>query len=317
MIAFALGRLGYALAVMLGVATVAFGLLHLAGDPLAGLVPPGAAPEDQAALRARYGLDRSLPAQYATFLGRAARGDLGDSWSQREPAFAAVLDRLPATLALTGAAVGLALAVGVPLGIAAGLRPRGPAAAVAAVVALLGQAVPGFWLGTLLILLFAVRLGWLPATGLDSWRSLVLPAATLAVYPAATVVRLLRASLTGTLRLDHIRTARGKGLPPGVVLRRHLLPVALTPTLAYVGLQVGFLLGGAVVVEAVFAYPGVGQLALGAAVDRDLPLVQAFVVVVAALVVAANLAVDLTAAWLDPRLRDVAVRRDPALAGGA
>lgn len=300
---FALGRLAYALTVLLGVATLTFGLLHLAGDPLDGLVPPGATRDDRAALRARYGLDRPLAAQYLTFLARAARGDLGESWGQRQPALAAVLDRLPATLALTGAALGLALLVGVPLGLAASVRPNGPIRAIATAVALLGQALPGFWLGTVLILLFAVRLGWLPASGFDGPRSLVLPAAALAAYPAATITRLLRAAMGEALRRDHVRTARGKGLPGRVVLLRHALPSAALPTLAYVGLQAGFLLGGAVVVEAVFAYPGLGRLGLDAVADRDLPLVQAFVVVVAALIVAVNLLVDLAAASINPRLR--------------
>ena len=302
MFPFLLVRLVYAAAVLLGVSVLVFGLIHLAGDPLAGLVPPGSSPAQEAALRRGYGLDQPLPEQYVRFLGRAVRGDFGESWRQRRPALDAVLDRLPATLALTTAAVALAVLIGGVLGVLAGGRPGGPLDLLATGVALLGQAVPGFWLGTLLILVFAVQLRWLPSSGLDGPRSLILPAVALAAYPTATITRLLRVALAETLGQDYVRTARAKGLSPLPVLRDHALRNAILPALAYVGLQIGFLLGGAVVIEAVFAYPGVGQLALGAVADRDLPLIQAFVVVLATLIVGVNLLVDLLARWLDPRL---------------
>ena len=297
-----LGRLLYGLAVLLGVTGFAFGIVHLSGDPLAALVPPGASPAQEEALRRGFGLDRPLPEQYGRFLGRALRGDFGESWRQRRPALEAVLDPLPATLALTALAVGFALVGGGALGLLAGTRPGGIADAVVRALALLGQALPGFWLGILLILLFAVRLRWLPSSGLDGPRSLVLPAIALAAAPAAAIARLLRASLIEAMGADHVRTARGKGLAPAAVLRDHVLRGAALPALAYVGLQVGFLLGGAVVVEAVFAYPGVGRLALGAVADRDLPVVQAVVVLLAALIVGVNILVDLLARWLDPRV---------------
>ncbi len=302
MVRFLAGRILSTFAVLIGVTTLTFGLLHLSGDPLAGLVPPGAPPEQLEATRQRLGLDRPLPVQYAQFFTRAVRGDLGESWSQRRPALPAVLDRLPATLALTSCALALALLVGVPLGIAAGVRPRGAVDAITTGLALLGQAVPGFWLGTILILFFAVHLRWLPPSGLDGPRSLLLPAVTLAAYPAATIARLLRASLIEVMTRDYVRTARGKGLSSWAVMWRHALRNAALPTLAFAGLQIGFLLGGAVVVEAVFAYPGVGRLALQAVADRDLPLVQAFVLVLAALILLVNLAVDLLARRLDPRI---------------
>lgn len=302
MIRFAAGRLLYALAVLLGVTSVVFGLLHLSGDPLAGLLAPGSSPEQRTAVRGRLGLDRPVAVQYVRFVRRAAVGDFGQSWRQQRPALAVVLDRLPATLALTAAASVLAVVIGGGLGLASGFRPGGVVDAATTGVALLGQAVPGFWLGTLLILVFAVRLQWLPSSGLDGARSLLLPAITLAAFPAATIARLLRSSLRETIGRDYVRTARGKGLGDWRVLWRHALRNALVPTLAYVGVQVGFLLGGAVVVEAVFAYPGIGRLALGAVADRDLPLIQAFVVVVAALVVTINGVVDAVARWLDPRI---------------
>jgi len=306
MVRFVASKVLSALAVLVGVATLTFGLVHLGGDPLAGLVPPGSSPAQTAALRRHYGLDRPLIAQYVSYVGRAAHGDFGTSWRQGRPALAAVLERLPATLALTGAAVAVATVVGMALGLASGTRPGGAIGAAVTGVALVGQAVPAFWLGTTLILVFAVRLGWLPPSGADGPRALILPAITLAAQPAATIARLLRASLTETLRQDYVRTARGKGLAPGAVARGHALRNALLPVLAYVGVQIGFLLGGAVVVESVFAYPGVGRLALGAVADRDLPLIQAFVVTLAALIVALNLGIDVLARWLDPRLRGVA-----------
>jgi peptide/nickel transport system permease protein len=302
---FGIARLAYGLAVLLGVTTLAFALIHLSGDPVTALAPPGASPTDRDVLRERFALDRPLPVQYTEFLARAAVGDFGESWSQRRSALGAVGERLPATLTLTGTALAIALLVGVPLGVAAGTRARGWIGPLATLVALLGQAIPGFWLGTMLILALAVEYRWFPASGFDGPRSLVLPALTLAAYPLATIVRLLRASLAETVTADFVRTARSKGLAGTAVLLRHALPNAALPTLAYVGLQVGFLLGGAVVVEGVFAYPGIGRLALQAVADRDLPLIQAIVVTVAALIVGINLVVDLIAAWIDPRTRAI------------
>jgi peptide/nickel transport system permease protein len=191
----------------------------------------------------------------------------------------------------------------VVLGVAAGANGGGWLDGGARLVALGGQAVPSFWLGTMLILLFAVRLRWLPASGFDGPTSVILPAVTLAAFPLAAVARLVRASTRQALGADYVRTARGKGLAEPLLLRRHVLRNALLPALAFAGFQAGFLLGGAALVEAVFAYPGLGLLALNAVADRDLPVVQAFVAVVAALLVGINLLVDAASRWLDPRLR--------------
>jgi peptide/nickel transport system permease protein len=297
-------KLIYASAVLFAVTSLVFGLMRLSGDPLAGFLPPGSSPEQQATVRRQLGLDRPLVYQYGRFVQHALHGDFGTSWRGHQPALRLVMDRLPATLLLTAAAVVLALLVGVPIGVVAGTRPGGKIDAGATGFALLGQAMPGFWLGTLLILVFAVHLRWLPSSGASGVQALVLPALTLAAYPTATIARLLRASMIETMHHDYIRTARGKGLRPSAVVRVHALRNALLPVLAYVGLQVGFLIGGAVVVESVFAYPGVGRLALQAVVDRDLPVIQAFVVVIAAVIVALNLSVDLIAHLVDPRLRD-------------
>jgi len=303
MVRWLITRGALAVSTMLGVATVVFVLLRVVGDPLAGLVPPGSAPEDVAALRQTYGLDRPLPEQYVGFVVAAARGEFGESWRQGRPALAATLERLPATLALVGAATLLAVGGGLVFGLAAGANAGGWLDGGTRLLTLGGQAVPAFWLGTMLILLFAVRLRWLPASGFDGPASVVLPAVTLAAFPLATVARLVRASTRQSLAADYVRTARGKGFAESAVLRRHVLRNALLPTLAFAGFQAGFLLGGAAVVEAVFAYPGLGLLALNAVADRDLPVVQAFVAVVATLLVGINLLVDLAAHWLDPRLR--------------
>ncbi|MDQ3693147.1 MAG: ABC transporter permease [Chloroflexota bacterium] len=299
---FLIFRLLYAVAVLLGVTILVFSLIHLSGDPLAGLLPPGSSPAQEAAIRAQLGLDRSLPDQYAGFVTRAARGDFGESWRQGRPALDAVVERLPNTLLLTGLALSMAVVAAFGLSLGAATRPGGRIDVVGRLVATLGQAVPGFWLGTLLILVFAVRLRWLPSSGFDDWRSLVLPAVALAVYPAAMLIRLLRGSLIATMNQDFIRTARSKGLDQETVIRVHALRNALLPAVAFAGLQAGFLLGGAVVIEGVFAFPGIGQLALAAVLHRDLPVIQAVVMVVATLIVLATLLVDMLARWIDPRL---------------
>ncbi len=304
MVGFLINRLLHAVAVLFGVVSVTFALLHLAGDPLAGLIPPGAAPEVESQIRTAYGLDRPLPEQYLDFVGRAMRGDFGDSWRQGRPALEAVLERLPATIWLTTLATTLAVVVGSFLGVSAAARPGSAWDIVARATALLGQAVPAFWLGTMLILFFAVALQWLPSSGLEGPGGVILPALSLAAYPAATLTRLLRASMMETLGADYIRTARAKGLSRSRILIGHALRNTALPALAFTGLQVGFLLGGTVIVEGVFAYPGIGGLALDAVAARDIPLVEAFVWVVAVIILVANLLTDVLAMLLDPRLRE-------------
>jgi peptide/nickel transport system permease protein len=303
MIVFTVSRLIHAAAVLFGVVSATFLILHVAGDPLAGLIPPGAAPEIEAQIRHAYGLDRPLPVQFVDFVGGAMRGDFGESWRQERPAMSAVLERLPVTLVLTLAAIALAVLVAVMLGLVSAANPGSPWDVLARSIALLGQAVPAFWLGTMLILVFAIDFNWLPSSGIEEPIGYVLPALALGAYPAATLTRLLRASLLEVLDADYIRTARAKGLRDTPLLLGHALRNAALPALAYTGLQIGFLLGGAVIVEGVFALPGIGSLALEAVLTRDLPLVQAFVWTVAALILAVNFIVALLARMLDPRLR--------------
>jgi peptide/nickel transport system permease protein len=304
MISFLINRLLHAVAVLFGVVSVTFALLHVAGDPLAGLIPPGAAPEVESQIRVAYGLDRPLAEQYLDFVGRAMRGDFGDSWRQGRPALGAVLERLPATLWLTVVATTLAVTAGSSLGVMSAARPGSLWDIVARMTALLGQAVPAFWLGTMLILLFAVDLQWLPSSGLEGPGGVILPALSLAAFPAATLTRLLRASMIETLGADYIRTARAKGLSRSRILIGHALRNAALPALAFTGLQVGFLLGGAVIVEGVFAYPGIGGLALDGVAARDIPLVEAFVWVVAVMILVVNILTGALTALLDPRLRE-------------
>jgi peptide/nickel transport system permease protein len=304
MAGFLINRLLHAVAVLFGVVSVTFILLHLAGDPLAGLIPPGASPEVENQIRSAYGLDRPVPEQYVDFVGRAMRGDFGDSWRQGRPALGSVLERLPATLALTAVASALALTIGCVLGVIAAARPGSFWDIGARLTALLGQAVPAFWLGTMLILLFGVDLQWLPSSGLEGPGGVILPALALAAYPAATLTRLLRASMIETLGADYIRTARAKGLSRSRILVGHALRNAALPAMAFTGLQVGFLLGGAVIVEGVFAYPGIGGLALDAVAARDIPLVEAFVWVVAVMILVVNILTSAITVLVDPRLRE-------------
>ncbi len=312
MASFILNRILHAAAVLFGVVSLTFLLLHLGGDPLAGLVPPGASPEVEAQLRHAYGLDRSLPEQYVAFVGRAMVGDFGESWRQGRPALTAVLERLPATIKLTLAATALSTVVGCTLGVLAAGHEGSGWDWLARTLAILGQAIPAFWLGTMLILVFAVRLHWLPASGMTGPAGVLLPALALAAYPAATLTRLVRASMIDNLQADYVRTARAKGLPERIVMRDHALRNAALPALAYTGLQAGFLLGGAVIVEGVFAYPGIGSLALDAVFTRDVPLVEAFVWTVAILILAVNTGTALIAATIDPRLTLAADARGTA-----
>jgi peptide/nickel transport system permease protein len=304
MIGYLITRALHSLAVLFGVVSVTFVLLHVAGDPLAGLMPPGASPETAAQIRHAYGLDRPLPAQYLDFVARAMVGDFGDSWRQGRSALEAVLERLPATLALVGIATALAVGIGSILAIGAASRPGSLWDFVARLTALLGQAIPAFWLGTMLILVFAVDRQWLPSSGLNGPIGYILPALSLAAYPAATLTRLLRASMIETLGADYIRTARAKGLPRAQILFRHAARNAALPALAFAGLQTGFLLGGAVVVEGVFAFPGIGGLALDAVGSRDIPLVGAFVWTVAIIILLVNIVTAWVAVVVDPRLRE-------------
>ncbi|MDR7487038.1 MAG: ABC transporter permease [Armatimonadota bacterium] len=296
-------RLIDALLGVLGVTTIAFLAIRLSGDPVALLVTEYATPEDMARVRRALGLDQPLWVQYARFLGDALRGNFGESLRFVKPAAPLVYSALPATVQLAAAALLVAVAVALPLGMVAGVRRGSVVDGAAIALATMGQSMPYFWLGILLIMVFAVRLQWLPAFGSESWRHLVLPALTLAMTPMARMARVVRSGMVEALAQDYIRTARAKGLRTSAVVVRHALPNLAIPLVTLLALDFGTLLGGAVVTETIFAWPGVGRLVVQAIQSRDYPVVQAVVFYLAVSVVLINLALDVVYARLDPRVR--------------
>jgi len=289
--------------VLLAVSLLVFLLIYLSGDPATLLAPLDASPADVARIRQLYGLDQPLVIQYIQFVGNALRGDLGESFRYKQPALGLVLEKLPATLQLALFALGLTILIGIPLGIWAGTHARGAVDWILSVITFIGISIPSFWLGILLILTFADKLRWLPSSGSGSWQQLLMPGFTLALYSIGLISRLVRSTLLDVLSQDYIRTAHAKGLAERVVLYRHALRNTMIPTVTVLGLQLGGLLGGSVVVESVFAWPGVGWLMLQGIQTRDLPLVRAVVLVVGIGFVLINLAVDLLYTLLDPRIR--------------
>lgn len=285
-----------------------FGLGVVApGDPAEAILsralgqPPTR--DEVEAERRMLGLDRPVPVQYARWLGRAVRGDLGESWGRGVRVSGALAERIPRTLVLALTAAALAVAIGVPAGVVAAARRNSAADHLARLGALVGASVPSYFLGYLLILAFAVTLRALPAFGFGSPAHVVLPAVTLALAPAATLARLTRSAVLETLGEDYVRTGRAKGLRPSAVLFRHALRNALIPIVTVASLTLGYLLGGSVIVEWIFAWPGVGELAVGAIHARDYPLIQGFVLFAAAVYVLLNFSTDVVYAWLDPRIR--------------
>jgi peptide/nickel transport system permease protein len=297
-------RVLLAVPTLLGAATLVFFFIHMIpGDPVEVMLGETASAVDRERLRHMLGLERPLLEQYLSFLAHALCGDLGRSLRDGAPIAELVLGRLPATLLLAAAAAGIALAVAIPLGaLSARHRGRWPDAAATG-FALLGASTPSFFLGPLLVLVFSVWLGWFPVSGAESAASLVLPAITLGLGMSAILTRLVRASLLDALSADFVRTARAKGLSEPVVFLRHAMRSALLPVTTIFGLQLGSLLGGAIITETIFAWPGIGRLTLQAIQGRDYPLVQGCVLVIAVGYVAANLLTDLAYQRLDPRIR--------------
>lgn len=295
------------LVLLLAVSFAFFAMLRLGrSDPAADYLRLAQIPPTTEALaqaRAALGLDRPLLVQYLAWLRAALRGDLGSSWFTARPVTEEIAHYLPATLQLAAAALVVMLAFGVPLGLWAALRrERWPDQATRLVV-FLGVSVPNFWLAFLLVWLFAVTLGWLPAIGRDGPASIILPALATAAMSACVMLRLVRASVLSALGEPHLRFARARGLPRHTILTRHVMLNALVPPVTMLGLHVGELLGGAMVVETVFAWPGLGRWALAAIANRDYPSLQGFVLAMTVVFVLCNLAIDLLHAWLDPRVR--------------
>jgi peptide/nickel transport system permease protein len=300
---YVVARLLQALVALLGVTAVAFLLVALSGDPAFILLTPEAGDEQRAAFRRIYGLDQPLPVQYARYVSHVARGDFGTSFAFGRPAILVVLERVPATLTLTATAVVLGLAVGIPAGVVAAVRAGALLDRLVMAMVLLGQSVPTFWLGLLMIRIFAVNLRWVPVSGYGTVLHLVMPALALGLYLAALLARLTRSEMLEALAQDYVRTARAKGLSEGAVTIAHALQNALLPIVTLIGLQLGALLGGAVVTETVFAWPGIGTLVLDAILRKDYPVLLAAVELVAAAFIVINMLLDLLYGYLDPRLR--------------
>jgi ABC-type dipeptide/oligopeptide/nickel transport system permease component len=301
--AYVAGRLATAVLVILGVSVVSFFLTFLTGDPAEIMLPPGATAAQIEKFRVEWGFADPLPVQYWRFLTRAVHGDFGISLRHGQSSLPLIVARLPATLQLTVTAMLLAIVLAVPLGVLAATRRGGPIDFLAMGVALVGQSVPNFWLAIMMILLFAVSWGLLPTSGRGGIAHVVMPAAAIAINLMALLTRLVRSTMIEMLSEDYVRTARAKGLRELFVTGRHALPNALIPLVTVVGLQFGYILGGAVVIETIFTWPGVGLFTIQAILNRDYPVVQAAVVILATAVVLINLAVDLLYVWLDPRIR--------------
>ncbi|WP_454656695.1 ABC transporter permease [Bosea beijingensis] len=312
MTAYVLRRLFQMLPVLLIASFAIFAMIYaVPGGPVAVIVGENAGPEEIAAAIQRYGLDRPMVVQYADWLGRAMVGDFGLSLHSRQPVLQLIGERLPATLQLALAAIFVALLIGIPVAIASAVRPNSWLDRLLSGWSALALGVPTFWLGILLILLFAVELRWLPSASrhvpfwespVDALRSLALPAITLGTYVSGILARFLRASLIGEARADYVRTARAKGVPENRIVGLHIMRNALLPFVTIVGLMMANFIGGAVVTEAVFTYPGLGRLLIQAITTRDYPLLQGCILVILVAYMLINLTVDMLYAWIDPRI---------------
>ncbi len=296
-------RLGQAVFLLWGISTIVFVVLRLSGDPVLLLVPQDTPPDVVQAMRHEMGFDAPLYEQYVRFLGRLVVLDFGQSLSFNQPAIDIVFDRFPATLKLAVAAIGFTIITGIPLGILAAIHRNTLVDRLVLVLALLGTSAPTFWVGILLIMLFSVRLQWLPSIGDQGPTSLIMPAVTLGIFSTAKISRLTRSAFLEVLRSDFLRTARAKGLRERSVLLRHAAPNTLITLITVIGLEFALLLGGAVITETVFSWPGIGRLAIQAIGARDYPLVQAIVFVFASLVILINFLIDVIYPLIDPRIK--------------
>jgi peptide/nickel transport system permease protein len=297
-------RLIFSVFVLWGALTVVFiAVRAVPGDPAQMMLGTDATAAEVQALRDKLGLNRPLVVQYVTYIAQTVQMNLGESLRLNQPAVSLVIERIPATGKLALTAIILAVLISFPLGILAALRPGGLLDGVVSIVSLLGQSVPGFWLGIMFILIFARSLRLLPSAGDETLAHLILPSITVALPLVGVLTRLVRSGLLDVLDEDYIRTARAKGLPPQLVMGRHAIRNMLIPVITVVGLQIGHLLGGAVITETVFAWPGVGLLLVDAITNRDYPLVQAAILFITAIFVTINFLVDLSYGALDPRIR--------------
>jgi peptide/nickel transport system permease protein len=303
MLGYALKRAALAALVALTVSLVCFFLVHLSTDVATVMAGEGATAEAIDTIRKQYGLDRPLAVQYLRWIARAVVGDFGDSLYFHTPVAALVAERLPVTLGLGAAAISFALLLSVPLGVVAALRPNSWLDRLTLSIAVIGQAMPTFWFALLLMFLFGVTLKLLPISGSDTWEHFIMPAVALGYYATPAIMRLTRSGMLEVLGSDYIRTARAKGLRTVSVLFKHALRNALAPVVALAAVQLGFMLGGSVVIETIFALNGVGYLAWESISHNDFPVVQAIVLLISLFYIVLTLAADVANAWLDPRIR--------------
>lgn len=295
-------RLLQAIFVLLGVSLVAFIILHLSGDPLSLLISSGATPEQEAAIRTKMGLDDPLYIQYFRFLAQILHGDFGESLYYKQSTLSLIMNRLPATIQLTFAGILVTTVIGIPLGIIAATKKGSVVDSVVRIIAICGQAIPSFWLGLMMILIFSVKLKWLPTSGRGTFAQMIMPAITVGLFSMASVCRLTRSTMIETLKTDYIRTAKAKGLHKARIIVVHALRNSLLPVVTTIGMEIGHLLGGTLLTETIFSWPGIGSLAVQAITNRDYPLVQTAVLITAFMFVIVNLIVDLLYAVIDPRI---------------
>ncbi|MDP3546452.1 MAG: ABC transporter permease [Phreatobacter sp.] len=300
---YTLKRLGLAVLVALAVSALAFVLLRLSGDVAIAIAGEGARAEDIAAVRQQYGLDRPLVVQYFDWLGKTLSGDFGQSLYFRTPVFDLIITKIQTTIVLAVLSILFALGLSLPLGIMAAVWQNSWIDRLCLWIAVAGQALPNFFFALCLVMVFSIGLGWLPVSGADSWEHFIMPTVALGYYVTPPFMRLVRAGMIEVLNADYIRTARAKGLPPVTVILRHALRNALVPVVALTAVQLGFLLGGSIVIETVFALDGLGYLAYQAIAQKDFPVIQAVLMLLSVGYVGLTLAADLVNAWLDPRIR--------------
>ncbi|MBM2293564.1 ABC transporter permease [Sulfitobacter pseudonitzschiae] len=303
MAVFILKRLGLALLVALTVSFLSFSLLFMAGDPAVAIAGENASAEDIALVNERYGFDRPMIVQYGDWLGSAVTGDLGNSWYFDIPVTELIADRLTVTMKLGLFAITLALAVAIPLGVAAAANPNSMIDRFALFLSVVGQAIPSFWFGLILIVIFSIKMRLLPASGNETWQHFVLPTVVLGYYATPAIMRLTRAGMMEVLSSDYIRTARAKGLRTRKVMFKHALRNAIIPVVSLAAVQMGFMLGGSIVVETVFALHGAGYLAWESIARNDLPTMQALILIFSTFYILFTFLADVLNAWLDPRLR--------------
>jgi peptide/nickel transport system permease protein len=303
MLRYFVSKLLLSIVLLLGVLTLAFFMLRVTGDPVALMLPRDASPEEMEAFREAMGFNRPVSVQFLDFLSKAVVGDFGNSLHYGSPAMPLVVQRLPATVKLAVVGLLMAILVGVPLGLAGGLNPGSIFDSVGRFLSLFGQSIPNFWLALILILIFAVRLHWFPSFGADEPKSIILPAFVLGLAVSSQILRMTRSTVLEVRGEDFVRTAKSKGLNPSTIYLKHILRNVAIPLVSVIGVQFGYMLGGSIYIETIFAWPGMGQLLSQAIGWRDFPLVQALAIFTSVVVLTLNLATDLAYALLDPRIR--------------